>query len=310
MTIRNDAGESLYFARELESIIPETKDTLYRAMTSKDNIPVNTRHPAGAKTITWRGYTKIGRAGIISAYGATDIKKVGRFGFEQTIKVHSIGSGASWTRQEVRESQMAGKGLDRELALQIGDENARTIDQLNYLGDTAHGINGLLNYPGLTAATIPADGTGSSKAWSTKTGSQILRDCANLIKAVTVTTNGVEKPNTLALPLSVYIDIGTREFNAGNASNLTILAYLETNLSKLGITSIIGLPELEAGQATSTTRAIAYTKDPRKVEAHIPLVLEATPPQPDGLSWSTYVESRAAGVTYYYIMSAAVGDGV
>lgn len=42
-----------------------------------------------------------------------------------------------------------------------------------------------------------------------------------------MTTNGVEKPNTLALPLSVYIDIGTREFNAGNASNLTILAYLE-----------------------------------------------------------------------------------
>lgn len=116
-------------------------------MTSKDNIPVNTRHPAGAKTITWRGYTKIGRAGIISAYGATDIKKVGRFGFEQTIKVHSIGSGASWTRQEVRESQMAGSCLDRELALQIGDENARTIDQLNYLGDTAHGINGILNYP-------------------------------------------------------------------------------------------------------------------------------------------------------------------
>lgn len=29
MTIRNDAGESLYFARELESIIPETKDTLF-----------------------------------------------------------------------------------------------------------------------------------------------------------------------------------------------------------------------------------------------------------------------------------------
>jgi hypothetical protein len=310
MTIRNDAGESIYFARELESILPEAKDVLYREMTSKTYIPVNSRHGAGTKTITYRGATKYGRAKIISAYGATDIPKVGRSMFEASVKVHSVGSGAAWTRQEVRESQPTGKGLDRELALQIGEENARTIDQAAWLGDAAHGINGFLNYPGLTAATIPADGTGASKTWASKTGALILRDAANMIKAVTVTTNGVEKPNMLLLPLSVFIDIGSRAFDTANASNKTILAYLKDNLAPLGIQDIVGLPELETAGAGGTTRAFIYTRDSRKVEQHIPLVLEATPPQPDGLSWSTYVESRFAGTVFYYLLSAAYGDGV
>ena len=50
--IRTDAGESQYLARELESILPETKDVLYREMKSKSIVPVNTRHAAGTKTIT------------------------------------------------------------------------------------------------------------------------------------------------------------------------------------------------------------------------------------------------------------------
>lgn len=307
---RNDAGEAIYLARQLESILPETKDTLYREMTSKTFIPVNTRHPAGTKNITWRGYTKTGRARIIAAYGATDIPAVGRFATENTIKVHSVGSKASWSRQEVREAAMANLSLASGLAADAADANALTIDQAAWLGDTDHGINGFLNYPGLTAATIPNDGNGTSKTWASKTGSQILRDCANMVKAVTATTNGVEKPNTLLLPLSVYIDIGTREWSASNSSNVTILAYLEQNLSKMGITQIAGIPELETAGAGGTTRAFIYTKDPRKVEQHIPVVLDPTPPQLDGLQYTTVYESRFAGTTFYYVLSAAYGDGV
>ena len=309
-TQHNDAGESLYLARELESIVPEVKETLYREMRSKDLIPVNTKAGAGTKNIIWRSATKYGRARIITAYGAKDLPKVGRAMSENTVKVHSAGSSASWTRQEVRESQQAGKSLDRELMLQMGDENARTIDQATLLGDTQHGIQGFFNYAGLTQATIPADGTGSSKTWATKTGSQILRDCGNLIKAVTVTTNGVEKPNTICIPLSVYVDISVREFSAANSSNKTILAYLLDNLKALGITDIVGLPELETLGAGGTGRAFIYTKDPRKVEQHIPLVYEATPPQADGLEWKVAGESRFAGTTFYYLLSAAYGDGI
>ena len=307
---RQDAGESLYLSRQLESILPELKDTLYRDMTSKWFIPVNTRHNAGTKTITWRGYTKTGRAKIIAAYGATDIPAVGRFATENTIKVHSVGVKASWSRQELREAAMANLPLSTQLGMDAADANALTIDQATWLGDADHGINGFANYPGLTAATIPADGTGSSKTWATKTGGQILRDAGNMLKAVTVTTNGVEKPNTLLLPLSVYTDIGVREWSAGNSSNLTILAYLEQNLAKMGITQIAGIPELETAGVGGTTRAIMYTKDPRKVEQHIPVVLDPTPPQLDGLQYSTVYESRFAGTTYYYLLSAAVGDGV
>lgn len=308
--IRNDAGESLYLARQLESILPETKDVLYREMKSKTFVPVNTRHAAGAKTITCRSASKQGRAKIVAAYGATDIPSVSRAMTEQTVKVHSVASKASWSKHDVREAQMMNQPLQSDLTKDAGEANALTIDQAVLLGDTEHGINGLFNYPGLTSATIPADGTGSSKLWSTKTGTQILRDIGNMVKAITVTTNGVEKPNALILPLSVFTDISLRPWNEANAGDKTVLAYLSENLAKLGITSIDSAVELETAGTGGTTRAFLYTKDPRKVEQHIPLVLDTTPPQADGLLWNVFFESRFAGTTFYYLLSASVGDGI
>lgn len=308
--VRNDAGESMFLARQLESQIPEIKETLYREMKSKSLVPVNTRHPAGAKTITWKSATKYGRAKIVAAYGATDIPAVSLSMTENTTKVHSVASRATWSKHDVREAAMANLPLQADLTQMGVEANALTIDQAVLLGDTARGINGMLNYPGLTSATIPADGTGSSKTWASKTGALILRDVANMVKAVTVTTNGVEKPNTLLLPLSVFIDISTRSWDTANSSNKTILAYLQDNLRPLGITSIEGVVELETAGTGGTTRAFIYTKDPRKVEQHIPLVMDTTPPQADGLQWNVFFESRFAGTTFYYLLSAAVGDGV
>jgi hypothetical protein len=309
-TVQNDAGEAIYLARQLESILPETKDVIYRDMRSKEFIPVNGRHNAGTKTITWRSFSKYGRAKIVAAYGATDIPAVSRAATEQSIKVHTIANRATWTKQEVREAAMANYPLTTSQAMDATEANAREADTIAWVGDTAHGINGLLNYPGLTAATIPADGTGGLKTWASKTGEQILRDAANMIKAVTVTTNGVEKPNTLLLPLSVYIDIGTRVMSASNGSNITILAMLKENLGKLGVTTIEGLPELETVGVGGVGRAFIYTRDPRKVEQHMPLMLDVTAPQPDGLQWNSFYETRYAGTTIYYILSAAYGDGV
>jgi hypothetical protein len=307
---RTDAGESMYLSRQLESILPETKDVLYREMKSKSLVPVNSRHAAGTKNITWRSASKQGRAKIVAAYGATDIPSVSRAMTEQSLKVHSVASKASWSKHDVREAQMAGIPLQSDLTRDAGEANALTIDQAVLLGDTEHGINGLLNYPGLTSVTIPADGTGSSKLWSTKTGTLILRDIGNMVKAITVTTNGVEKPNTLLLPLSVFTDLSLRPWNESNSSDKTVLAYLTENLRTLGITSIEGVVELETAGASSGTRAFLYTKDPRKVEQHIPLVLDTTPPQPDGLLWNVFFESRFAGTTFYYLLSASVGDGI
>lgn len=307
---RTDAGESLYLARQLESVLPETKDVLYREMKSKTLIPVNSRHASGTKTITWKSASKAGRAKIVAAYGATDIPSVSRAMTEQSVKVHSVAVKASWSKHDVREAQMTNTPLQSDLTRDAGEANALTIDQAALLGDAEHGINGMLNYPGLTSATIPTDGAGGLKTWASKTGTQILRDIGNMVKAITVTTNGVEKPNTLLLPLSVFTDLSLRPWNESNSGDKTVLAYLAENLRTLGITSIEGVVELETLGAGGTCRAFLYAKDPRKVEQHIPLVLDTTPPQPDGLQWNVFFESRFAGTTFYYLLSAAVGDGI
>ena len=55
---------------------------------------------------------------------------------------------------------------------------------------------------------------------------------------------------------------------------------------------------------------VCVDKDPRKVEQHIPVMLDPTPPELDGLQYTTVYESRFAGTTFYYVLSAAYGDGI
>lgn len=305
-----DAGETTLLARELESKIAENKDVLYQEMRSKEFVPVNTSHPAGTKTIVWRKATKYGRAKILTGYGASDIPSVTRSLTEQTAKVYSVGSKFSYTLQEIKEAAMLNRPLQADLSADSTEYNARLVDQVVWTGDSSRNIAGFLNYPGVTAGTIPADGTNTTKTWSTKTASLIFRDAGNMYKAVVQTTNGVERPDTLLLPLSVYIDIGNRLVDPANGSNKTILAALQENMAKMGVTTIEGLPELETAGTGSTTRCVMYKRDPRKVQQHLPVVYEQVPPQADGLEIKVIGHTRFAGTTFYYPLSAAYGDGI
>ena len=67
---RLDANESLFFARELETVKRKTFEVEYQEIKARSLFPMNTEADASDENFTWRQFDKIGMAKIIlDGYG-------------------------------------------------------------------------------------------------------------------------------------------------------------------------------------------------------------------------------------------------
>lgn len=302
--LKLDANESAFFTRQLEYVKSKTYDVKYKNLKATQLIPVSTEAPAGADTITYRSFSKVGVAKVVSDY-AHDFPRVDTVGTESTIKVRSLGDSYGYSIKEIRRSQMAGTRLDTrraEVARRAIDE---LINTLAWDGDSNYSIQGFIDYPGITEYTIPNDGTGSSKLWSTKTPDKIVRDVTGLVDAIVDTTNGREAPDTLLLPLSLYNLIANTRMTDGN--DKTIMTFIMENNPY--IKRIEWVVELKTAGAGSTTRIMAYTRNPNNLTLEIPQPFEQFPAQWKGMEAEIPCHAETGGVIVYYPLSVAYGDG-
>ena len=72
--LKTDAGETIFFARQLEYVRSTTYDVERPALSAWDLFPIDYSIPAGANTITWRQWDKVGQAKVIASY-ADDLPK-------------------------------------------------------------------------------------------------------------------------------------------------------------------------------------------------------------------------------------------
>lgn len=302
---RLDAGEGVFFARELEYVKSKTYDTKQKLLKALQLIPISTEGGNGITEITYQKYTGVGFAKVIADY-AKDFPRVDVYGEEVTVKVKGIGTSYGYSIKEIRSSQRSGKQLDARRAAMAKRANDQKVNSIAFSGDTKTGLNGLISYPGITEATIPADGTGSSKLWSTKTPDQIVRDVTNMVNAVMVTTNGVEAPDTMLLPLEQYNHIANTKMSTN--SDLTILSYILKNSPVLKV--IEWVVELDGAGASSTDRVMVYTRDEDHLTLEIPQPFEQFEAQKDGMEFKIPCHSETAGVIVYYPLAVAYGDGI
>lgn len=302
---RLDAGESAFFKRELEHIKSKAYDVKYKELNAAAILPVSTDAPSGASEITYRQYSKVGIAKIIADY-ADDLPRVDVHGVELTAKVRGIGTSYGYSIQEIRESQMAGKNLEQRRANTARRASDEKADDVAWNGDTDYGLQGFINYPGITAYTPPADGTGASRLWSTKTPDQIVRDVTGIVDAIVSTTNGRERPDTLLLPTTQYLYINSTRMTGGN--DTTILQFILKNNAFLKKIAMVN--EMGGAGAGSTNRMMAFTADPDNVTLEIPQPFEQFDPEKKGLSYVIACHQRTGGVIIYYPLSVSYGDGI
>lgn len=300
-----DAAESAFFQRELEHVKSNTYDVKYAELKARRLFPLNPDVDPGATKITYQQYDGFGIGKIISNY-ADDLPRVDLKGKEFSSPVKELGAAYAYTIKEIRSSNMVGKRLDQRRASFARRAVSQAENKIAFVGDASTGLPGFLTNPNVPTVTIPADGTGASKAWSTKTPAQIIRDLNLVANSVPANTKGIEVPDTLLLPLEQYTYIASTP--RSDNSDTTILKYFLGN--NPFIKQVEWVNELADAGGGGIDRAVAYRRDPEVLTLEVPSDFEQLEAEKRNLEYVIDCIESFGGVIIYYPLSICFGDGI
>lgn len=297
----SDADGAIFFARQLEHIEAQVYNVLYQDLKYRSIFPVDSSVSPGVKAIGYWTFDQAGRAKWINT-GAKDIPRVDVGGKETLHPVHWAAVSYGYNIGEIESARFSGTPLDQMRA----NASRRVIDEL--LNETCwfgEADNGLVGF--FTSGTGIPSAAAPNAPWSAATPDQILSDVDKIFSDPVINTLEKERPNMLGLP--------TAEFNRLNGTRITgidatIMSFLIKNSQWIqGPNNIVSIPELnDIGGAT--TAAIAWTRDPAKIEQKIPQDIIFHPVQQVGLEWVVYVTVVYGGLHIRYPLSANVLTGV
>lgn len=303
-TGRMDAGEAIYFARQLEYIRPLAYEVRRVPLSALRLIPVSTDVPPGAKTITYRMFDTVGMAKIISNY-ADDLPRVGVSGKEFTTPIRGIGISYGYSMQDIRAAAMTGANLDTSLQSAAKRGHDETINKLAWNGDAISGLPGLLSNPNLPLMVIPSDGTGGLKTFVSKTSDQIVRDMNNLVASVLVSTSGIHTATQIWMPITQYSYINTTV--RSQTSDKTILQMFQS--ANPGVT-VMPVVEMKGAGPGGTDMMIALENNRDNFRLEIPMSFYQHSPQLHNLEYTIPCESRIGGVVVVFPLAFAIGTGI
>ena len=302
--IRLDGFEQVFFDEQLALVKARTYDVKHKALKALTLLPVSTEQDPGADRIIWRSFDQVGVAKIVADY-ANDFPRADVAGEEHISPVRDIGSSYGYSLKEIRRAQKAGVSLDAKRAEACRRAIDEKQDKIAWFGDSKAKLPGFINAPGITEY-VAANGAGGSKTWASKTADEIVADVAGIITAAGEATNGIENPDTLILPLSLYNKLMTTPYGANR--DKTILGFIRENYPQ--ITRIDWVQDLAGAGAGGSSRVMAYSRDPLKVEVQIPQRLEQFPPQQKGLAFDIICAQSTGGTLVYYPLSVVFCDGL
>lgn len=301
---RFDANEGVFFARQLEYVKAQTYDIKKVNLNAFTVLPVDTSIPEGATTHTYRQYDTVGMAKVIANY-ANDLPRADVVGKEFTSPIRSIGNAYGYNTQEIRSALFAGTNLNARKATAATRAQMEKMNQLAWFGDADHGLPGFFTNANIPSVTILNDGTGSSKAFSTKTPDKIVRDVNQVINKVITQSKGVHRVNEVWMPIEQYALLATTQNST--ASDTTILSFLQSVHPGVTFRQLV---ECDDAGGAGVDRLYALENSMDNYQFNIPMMLRSYSPQQQGLEFVVPVESRFAGVTVEFPLAFAYCDGV
>lgn len=295
--LRQDAGESLFLERQLEAVETRLYEKKLRELRYRQFIPITNVAGAGASTITYYLYTKVGMAKII-ANPADDLPRSDVFAERQTMNVHNEGTSFGYSTRDLRQAVFAGVPLETFKA----DAARRGIHELEntlaWNGDSDHGIVGLLANPNIPTVQAPVK-VSTTRSWATSTPDEIISDIGTLlVSGIRQATRGVHQPNVLLMPQAQYDIISL--LPRSTASDITVLEWLTKPGNSFGLSRIDWLFELEGAGTGGSDMALCYELDDEVLQMHIPMEMQMLPPQARDMEFIIPVEAEVAGVVVRY----------
>ena len=298
LRLLQDAGESAFFARELEHILTRAHEVQYPELRARLFIPVNNEAGPGAESITYNQFDKVGAAKLVTDY-ADDIPMADVYGKKFTSPVESIAIGFGYSLQEVRASAMVNRSLPTMKADAARRAHEQLVDEIGALGDANTGLTGMLNNANVPTASA-VNGT-----WATATADQIIEDMNEAVETMLTSTKSVESPDTILLPVDKFNVVNSRRVPD---TDITILKFFMSN--NAWIRNIDHWYRLTGAGAATTDRMVAYRRDPSKLELMIPQEFETLPVQERNLRFVIPTHSRIGGTIIYKPLSLIYRDGI
>ena len=294
-----DDGESVFFARELESIKTRLYDVMYPEFKARMFCPVDDSAGPGAEAITYYQYDKVGMAKIIGDY-SDDLPAADATGQKFTSPVESIGNSFRYNRQEVEASAMAGRPLRVMKAMAARRAHEQKVDEICAFGDPTTGLRGMLNH-----ANVPV-GNAVNGNWTSATPSDdVLADLNEGVETMISSTNSVESPDTLVLSPSRFTFLAQTRLTDQNTTLLEF--FLRTNP---WIRNVDHWYRLESAGVGGTQRMLFYRRDPSVLTLEIPKEFTQLPVQERNLAFVVPCHSRIGGVIVYRPLAMLYRDGI
>jgi len=214
----NDANSNLFTAAQLDQV--EAAFISYKRLTAEAPVilPLISVE-SGRLTYSYTVYNASN--GAMQAADGVEITPSDLEGHPANASIVNYRDSFKLSDDEVRQASVAGVPLETFGAQSVSANLQDRMDQMAMIGDGT--IRGLLNATGTTTYSIPADGTGASALWSTKTGEQILRDLCGAVDAISTGTDGKHKADTLVIGEDRRLLVQGMKRTAGGGTDQTVL---------------------------------------------------------------------------------------
>lgn len=273
-----------YFVNQLDNLDKKLYEPLYSVTWGRD-IKLRTGITMANESTSFIR-SNIGAIGTQSASGkpwispnTTTLPGVSINGERVTLPLRLLGQEVSYTSVELERSQLIGQPIDAQKFNALNVLYQMNTDEMVYIGDSAVGAEGLLNSTLVTAASVTADGSGSSTLWSTKTPDQILRDVNDMITAAWQASGFSVCPDKLLLPPTQYAYIASQKIST--AGNVSILTFLEDNSISLRVNGrkleIQPVKWLTGRGTAGADRMVCYTNEEDRVRFPMVPIRRETP---------------------------------
>ena len=328
--LREDAGQTMAFARQLETILAKVYAAEFAQYKAYQLFPVNTEVGPGDLQYTYRMIARLGNAAIVNAGNAKDLPNIDLQGEEWPAQVITLGGSYNFTVIDQAAAAKAQIALEAEKAKATREAIEALEESIACTGYAATGTSGVTNAPGVGAVSQVSTGTWSSQlktalatppATSTPypavgAVSAIASDILAMKQAIYTSTLGRHKATTCLLPPNLYAILdGVPRSPAFTDDG--ILAYLErvTGLEiddwaiLQNVGSIAGSGTSIGSSDSFNTRVMVYEKNPDVIQLVVAQPFVQLSPQPVGLALEVPCYSRVGGALSVRPLGIRVMDG-
>ena len=313
--LRLDAADNagIFFAKQLAYVKSKAYDKEFPELTGLKLFPQTSEVDEGAMYMEYYSYEPVGFADIIANY-ASDLPRVDVKGTPHRAEIVGIGNSYGYNVQELRACRRnALLGTMKPLDAARAEAARRAYDiKINHLiwhGDEKTGIIGVLSSGNNIPVYTLTNGAGGKADWASKTADEIAADVAGMLNYIDTLTQGVEHPDSWAMPNDLYTSLNLRRIDGTGES---VLSYIKNHTPQIVNWEAAGELSKSNTDYNSTGKNIGllYTKDAEKMAHEVPLAFLQHAPQERNLEMVINCEGRDAGMVIPYPLSACLVYGL